>query len=505
MIIYTQRRWRAEPFGKALNPYRLILALSLTTLALAACDSSSTQRALNSSSGIVSPGEASITSISVTDDQATVDWRLSSGAQAEQWRLYQNDQQVCSGEPTAVASSDDNSTYQTGGCTTSLQSGSNSFYVQLCNFGSSGNSLCSQSISEIIDYQEQLQLGAIYLQDIPNSTSDNQIYVNWTKEEGVNGDYWNLYHNDARVCSGNLVYNEDSFAQSGGCDITLDLGANKFQAELCLSQPVGIDDICTYSATLSSTFSEDLARVLATPYVVDPEESLPAEYDTNIAWVKDISQGSAGENWSLSNNGIVVCQDTIASDASNAGCVISLAEGANLLQVRLCTDVVTYSGATCKSSSIVTVDAFDPNPLAPGIIDISNNVSQSTYQPSLALEWHIVSGNDVSSWSVNLNGEQHCSTGGADSSTDKYYSSGYCLLELALGDNSISVTGCNYGYENSESCSTSLEVSTEYIVLPGTPELTSSFPATTYEAAISELGTLRWRSRRLLVRHGQRH
>ena len=483
MIIYTQRRWRAEPFGKALNPYRLILALSLTTLALAACDSSSTQRALNSSSGIVSPGEASITSISVTDDQATVDWRLSSGAQAEQWRLYQNDEQVCSGEPTAVASSDDNSTYQTGGCTTSLQSGSNSFYVQLCNFGSSGNSLCSQSISEIIDYQEQLQLGAIYLQDIPNSTSDNQIYVNWTKEEGVNGDYWNLYHNDARVCSGNLVYNEDSFAQSGGCDITLDLGANKFQAELCLSQPVGIDDICTYSATLSSTFSEDLARVLATPYVVDPEESLPAEYDTNIAWVKDISQGSAGENWNLSNNGIVVCQGTIASDASNAGCVISLAEGANLLQVRLCTDVVTYSGATCKSSSIVTVDAFDPNPLAPGIIDISNNVSQSTYQPSLALEWHIVSGNDVNSWSVNLNGEQHCSTGGADSSTDKYYSSGYCLLELALGDNSISVTGCNYGYQDSESCSTSLEVSTEYIVLPGTPELTSSFPATTYESS----------------------
>ena len=459
---------------------RGLLLLTLTALALSACDSSSSSRRLNSSSGVVSPGEASITSISVTADQATVDWQLSSGALAEQWRLYQNTQRVCSGEPTAVASSG-NSTYQSGGCTTDLQSGSNSFYVQLCNFDSSGSSLCSQSASEVIDYQADL--GTIYLQDIPNSTSDNQIYVSWLKEQGANGDHWRIHHNDAQVCSGNLLYNEDSLVQSAGCDITLEVGTNKFQAELCQAQPVGIDDICAYSAALSTTFSEDSARSLATPYIVDPEELVPARYDISIAWIKDTSSGSAGENWSMSNNGSEACEDTLAGDASNASCVLSLVEGTNLLQVRLCTDTATYSGASCKSSAIVKVEAFDPNPLEPGIIDITNNVAQLTYSPSLALEWRIVSGNDVSSWSVDHNGEQHCAT----SSADKYYSSGYCLLDLALGANIISVTGCNYGYDNSESCS-SAEVSTEYVVVPGIPELTSSFPATTYDSG----HTLSW-------------
>ena len=305
---------------------RASLLITLTALALSACDSSSSSRRLSSGSSVVSPGEASITSISVSADQATVDWQLSSGTLAEQWRLYQNTQRVCSGEPTAVASSG-NSTYQSGGCTTDLQSGSNSFYVQLCNFDSSGSSLCSQSTSEVIDYQESTDLGAIYLQDIPNSTSDSQIYVSWLKEQGANGDHWRIHHNDAQVCSGNLLYNEDSFVQSAGCDITLEVGTNKFQAELCQAQPVGIDDICAYSAALSTTFSEDLARSLATPYVVDPEELLPAGYDISIAWIKDTSSGSAGENWSMSNNGSVACEDTLASDASNASCVLSLGRG----------------------------------------------------------------------------------------------------------------------------------------------------------------------------------
>ena len=458
------------------NLPRALLAPTLAALALSACDSS-TIEAVSSGSSAVTPGTATITSLTVSADQATVDWQLSSGALAEQWRLYQNEQRVCSGEPVAVASSD-NSTYQSGGCTTDLQSGSNSFYVQLCNFDSSGSSLCSQSISEVIDYQEPTELGTIYLQDIPNSTSDNQIYVGWLKEQGVNGDHWRIHHNDAQACSGNLLYDEDSFVQSAGCDITLEVGTNKFQAELCQAQPVGIEDICTYSAALSTTFSEDSARSLATPYVVDPEELLPAEYDTSIAWIKDTSSGSAGEKWSMSNNGSVVCEDTLASDASNASCVLSLVDGANLLQVRLCTDTATYSGASCRSSTIVTVEAFDPNPPEPGIIDITNNIAQLTYSPSLALEWRIVSGNDVSSWSVDLNGEQYCAT----SSEDEYYNSGYCLLDLALGDNIISVTGCNYGYENSESCTSSAEVSTEYVVVPGTPEITSSFPTTTYDS-----------------------
>ena len=456
---------------------RLTPALALAVIVLAACDSSSSITSISSGSVAVVPGEATITSVSVSSDQATVDWQLSSGASAEQWRLYQNDQRVCSGEPINVAGSDD-SIYQIGSCSVSLQLGSNNFYVQLCNFDSRGDSLCSRSNDEIIDYQEQTDLGAIYLQNIPNSTSDSQLYVSWAKEGGANGDYWNLYHDDSRVCSGNLVYSEDSFIQSDGCDITLEVGSNKFQAELCLAQPIGINDICTYSSALSTTFTEDSARSLATPYVVDPEELLPADYDTSIAWIKDTSSGSAGEDWSLSNNGIVVCQGTIASDASNASCVISLTEGANLLQVRLCTDVVTYSGASCQSSSIVTVEAFDPNPPEPGIIDITNNIAQSTYSQNLGLEWGIVSGNEVSSWSVDLNGKQYCAT----SSDDKNYSGGYCSLALALGDNTISVTGCNYGYENSESCSTSSEVSIEYIVLPGTPELTSSFPHTTYDS-----------------------
>ena len=398
---------------------------------------------------------------------------------AEQWRLYQNDQQVCSGTPTVVASADNNSN-QIGSCTTSLQLGSNNFYVLLCNFDSSGNGLCSQSISETINYQEQTELGAIYLQGIPDSTSDSKIYVSWAKEEGANGDHWRIYHDDAQVCSGNLLDDEESFVQSAGCDVALVVGTNKLQAELCQAQPTGTDDICTYSASLSTTFSEDPARVLATPYIVDPEEVLPAEYDTSIAWIKDTSGGSAGEDWALSNNGIIVCEATIAGDVSNASCVVNLVAGSNSLQVQLCTDATTYSGATCRSSTIVTVEAFDPNPLEPGIIDITNNVAQLIYEPELALEWRIVSGNDVSYWRVDHNDEQHCATGGDDSSADKYYSNGSCLLDLELGNNTISVTGCNYGYQNSETCSSSLEIGIEYAVLPGAPEITSSFPTTTY-------------------------
>ena len=451
---------------------RSLLAPVIAAVALAACDSSSLQTDLASTAA---PDASSVAAtIVVADNQASVDWNLSSSTSVDLWRLYQNELRVCSGEPELVTESD--SSYLTGSCTVTLQEGSNSFYVQLCNLNSSGDSLCAQSSVEVIDYQPEEQPGAIYLQDIPSSVSENQLALSWIKEEGGNGDYWNIYRNNSLACSDVLVYDADFVSQSGGCDVTLEAGVNQFHAELCVAKPIGIDDICTYSASISTTFSQDSSRVLATPVIVDPDEALPAEYNSSISWNKDSSSGSAGEDWSLTNNGIEVCQGTLASNAISASCGVDLQKGDNLLQVRLCTDVATYSGESCQSSSIVSVEAFDPDPLSPGSILITNSVLDETYQSSLDLQWQITSGNGVSSWYVDLNGVQQCLT----TSLDTYYTSGSCLLDLELGANTISVVGCNYGYESVSECSTSSAVSTERLPLPGTPEITSSLPATTY-------------------------
>ena len=449
---------------------------ALVALALAACDSSSPNATPNATTVTETPGVASITVTSVVDNQATVDWNLTSGTFAEHWRLYQNELRVCSGEPTTITASP---SYQTGGCTITLQVGSNDVQVQLCN--SDDSSSCSNSPTELIDYQEPTELGAIAWQDFPSSstTSDDEHYLSWSKGEGVNADYWQIYQNEAIACSEHLSYSETLGVQSGGCDVTLDLGANTFQVQLCRTTPVGIADDCAQSPSASLTFTHDPKRVLARAVIEDIDESLPANYDLNISWSKDTSSGSAGEDWNLSNNGEVICQGVLTDGASSASCSAQLAEGSNQLQVRLCTDVETYSGSSCDYSAIVTVEGFDPNPLEPGTITITNSLpEQVSYEPSLSIDWQIADGNGVSSWSVSANGSIYCST----NSPDQYHQSGSCPIELENGTNSISVTGCNYGYDNSESCATSAAVSIEYSAPPGAPIITSPLPITSYVA-----------------------
>ena len=476
MSICEQRWGQKEPFCKGLVvSFGKATLIACIVVAFSACDSSLP----GTNIATTTPGVASISVSSVVDNQATVDWNLTSSSLVEQWRLYQNDLLVCSGEPLAAVSSADNSSYQTGSCSVILKVGSNSFYVQLCNSGSGSSSLCSQSATEIIDYQEQTELGAISWQDFPSSstTSENELYLSWSKEEGVNGDYWHIYQNDAPACSGVLDYSETFGGQSGGCNVTLALGANDFRAQLCQTQPVGIADNCVQSPVAIITFDADPQRILATAVIVELDESLPAGYDISISWSKDTSNGSAGEDWSLFNNGIALCQGVITSADFGASCLTQLSEGDNQLQVRLCTDAATYSGASCAYSATVAVEGFDPEPLAPGTLSITSSIpAQVTDAPSLIVDWEIASGNGVSSWSVAANAEQYC----YNVDLEQYYWGGSCQIALEVGVNSISVTGCNYGYDNSESCSTSLEVSTEYIVIPGTPELTSSFPASTY-------------------------
>ena len=445
---------------------------ALTALALAACDSSSLEI------GGSAPGVASINVSSIVDNQATIDWNLTDGTLAEHWRLHQNDLLVCSGEPTTATNSDDNSSYQTGSCSIALQVGSNNLQVQLCNLASSSSDLCSYSAPEFIDYEEQTELGAISWQNFPSSdlTSENQHYLSWSKGEGVNGDYWHIYQNDAIACSGILTYDATLGAQSAGCNVVLDLGANQFQAQLCQNQPVGIADKCVVSPSASLSFAADTDRILATPILAELDASLPADYDISISWSKNTSSGSAGEDWSLFNNGIVLCQGVLTSGATSASCLTQLAEGSNQLQVRLCTDADTYSGVSCEYSAAVAVEGFDTAPLAPGTPAITNSLpEQITDDPGLTIDWQITSGNGVSSWSVVNNDQHYCST----SSSDQYHQSGSCPIALETGVNTINVIGCNYGYADSESCSASADVSVEYIVLPGTPELTSSFATTT--------------------------
>ena len=460
---------------RLLQPIALILAIAL---ALSACGSSTP----DSSTSTFTPGVASIAVASVVDNQATVDWNLTDGSVAEQWRLYQNDLRVCSGEPRTVTSSEDNSSYQTGSCSIVLQVGSNSFQVQLCNVYSSSYNLCSHSATVVIDYQEQTELGAISWQDFPSpsTTSESEHYLSWSKAADVNGDYWHIYQNEAIACSGKLSYSEPLGAQSGGCDVTLNLGGNSFQAQLCQKQPVGIADDCVQSSVASLTFVHDPELILASVAIEELDASLPAGYDISISWSKDSSSGSAGEDWSLFNNDELICQGVLASAADGASCSTQLVEGSNQLQVRLCTDIVTYSGASCAYSDLLTVEGFDPEPLAPGTISILNSLPvQIADESSITIDWEIVSGNGVSSWSVANNDDLYCYT----TSSEQYHQSGSCPIGLEFGVNTISVTGCNYGYENSESCSTSLEVSTEYIVIPGTPKITSSLPASTYSSA----------------------
>ena len=205
-----------------------------------------------------------------------------------------------------------------------------------------------------------------------------------------------------------------------------------------------------------------------------------AGIDTNISWYKDTSSGSAGDDWSLYHNGTVVCQAQLAAGATSASCIIQLVEGDNALQVELCTDIATYSGASCVQSNTLAVSALDPEPVTPGLIRIANvSTTLAETSDSVApLEWVIDIGSGVQHWSVDLNGAEYCVT----SSTSEYYQEGSCLLNLVVGINTISVRGCNYGYDDVAACSTSESITTERVALPGTPELTSSLPTTTYTA-----------------------
>ena len=459
-------------------PKPLLLAL---TLALAACESSSLDSP--ASSDTPQPNPVSITDISISDDQATISWSASGPEPGEYWRLYQNNLLVCSAN-LELSSPDANGDYQQShACTITLEAGDNSVYVQLCNLSSGGDSTCSNSATELISQEQTIDHtpGAISWQDLPSSTSASSVSATWIKAEGGNGDYWLAYNNGAQACFGDLSYTEDDVAQSAACEIRLVEGVNQLQAELCYDQPVGIQDPCSQSAIASITLTLDSANELATPVLAALDGSDHyAGIDTSINWYKDTSSGSAGEDWSLYRNGAVVCQGQLAADATSASCTIQLTTGDNTLQIELCTDVATYSGASCAQSNTLAVAALDPNPLSPGIIEIVNAsaILAESSDSVLPLEWAIDIGNGVQNWSVDLNGAEHCIT----TSTSEYYREGSCQLDLAVGVNTISVSGCNHGYEDRSSCSTSEAITTELIALPGVPALTASLPPTTYAA-----------------------
>ena len=454
----------------------------LLTLALAACDVSTVVTPV--SSDAAQPNPVSITETSITDDQAIISWSSSGPEPAEHWRLYQNNLLVCSADlGIDLLSSDASGNYQqSSACTLTLEEGDNSVYVQLCNISENSTSTCSTSAIQQIFYEAADPTpGAISWQDLPSSTSDTSISATWLKADGSNGDYWFVYHDGAQACTGALSYTEDYVAQSADCVVNLDEGVNQLQAELCSDQPAGIQDLCTQSEVASVTLVLDPAKELATPVLNALDEGNHyAGIDTNVSWYKDTSVGSAGDAWSLHHNGTVVCQAQLAAEADSASCTIQLVEGDNALQVELCTDVATYSGARCAQSNTLAVAALDPEPVTPGIIHIANvsSILAETSDSVAPLEWVIDIGSGVQHWSVDLNGVEYCVT----SSTSEYYQEGSCLLNLVVGINSISVRGCNYGYDDVAACSTSEAITTERVALPGTPELTSSLPATTYDA-----------------------
>ena len=454
----------------------------LLALALAACDLSTTETPV--SSDAPPPNSVSITETSITDDQVTVSWSASGPEPAQHWRLYQNNLLVCSADlGIDLLSSDDSGNYQQSDtCTLTLEDGENSIYVQLCNISENSTSTCSTSaIKQIFYAAADPTPGAISWQDLPSSTSATTISATWLKADGSNGDYWFVYHDGAQACTGNLSYVEDYVAQSADCTISLAEGVNQLQAELCSDQPAGIQDLCSQSEVASVTFVLDPGKELATPVLDALDEDIHyASIDTNISWHKDTSSGSAGDDWSLYHNGTVVCQAQLADGATSASCTIQLTTGDNALQVELCTDITTYSGASCTQSATLAVSALDPEPVTPGLIRIANvSTTLAETSDSVApLEWLIDIGNGVQHWSVDLNGVEYCVT----SSTSEYYQEGSCLLNLVVGINTISVRGCNYGYDDVAACSTSEAITTERVALPGTPELTSSLPATTYAA-----------------------
>ena len=437
--------------------------IALLAIALAACTGGGGGGSPSSGTDVTTPGTAVISDHNISSDAITISWAKTEGADAESWSVYHNDSATCSAELNA---SDDDQ--QSGSCSFTLIDGNNSIYVQLCNSGDA----CSTS--ETLQIEHSLAPGAIYLEQLPASTTSTELEVTWIKEQGANGDLWYIFHNGQSACSGSFALPSEQQLQSASCSIDLDFGEHQLQARLCIDKPVHSADVCSDSAVYSLTSYFDSALELATPAIEALAASLPA-LATTINWSKNTEDGSAGESWTLYRNNAVACRGTLAADEATGSCSLTLQEGSNSLFVRLCTDVATYSGATCVDSALVEVEGTAPYALEPGTISINGDIGAQTYEPSLIVDWAINSGNGVSQWYVQLNDSSRCL-----SSSANYLVSGSCLVDLELGVNTISVTGCNYGQENTQSCTTSAELSIEYIASPGTPEITSSLPATTY-------------------------
>ena len=463
-----------KPIATLIPPAKKLLAPLLLS-AIIAC--SETELASSTTTSTQTPGTPVITDHLVSGDEAIIVWIKNSGADAQRWDVRNNDSLVCSGSLIA----DLTDSQQSGSCSFSLVDGSNNIYVQLCNSSDSGAEQCSNSAILPIDYQTSsdtsstLPPGDIYLDQIPNLTSDEQLEVEWIKEQGVNGDYWHIYHNEQSVCTGYLSPTNQEEWQSAGCIVDLPFGDHRLQARLCIDKPLGMEDICTDSATSYLTTYFDSGRVLATPVIETLDASLPA-WETTINWSKDTQDGSAGESWTFYHNNSPACIGVLAADEHTSSCTLEIQVGANSMYVELCTTIETYSGSSCTESEVTQVDAFYPYALDPGDISLSTLFITQTYESSILVEWEINSGNGVTEWYVEHNANSECFSTSSD-----YRTSGSCLIDLELGANDISVVGCNYGaVEDTSSCTQSPVSSTERLELPGAPEITSPTETSTY-------------------------
>ena len=441
-------------------PPNKLLAAPLLALVLAACDTASTS--FTSTNSLETPGTPTITNFSEADGQVEVNWSKSSGPDGSNWRLFNNNINVC--EESLVASADGS---QSGGCSVHLVEGDNQLYVRLCTFHSSGSSACSNSNLYTHNYQpadqSDLPPGAIILEELSSPTYEPQLYVAWSKASGVNGDYWNIYHNGFIACTGVLISSADQQPQSAGCDVELDLGDNELYAGLCVDKPVGIEDLCSLSPTASVTLDYDPANTLAQPVLAALAANVVVG-STDVAWSKDTSAGSAGESWSLYHNDAEVCTGELAAGATEAFCPVDIVLGANDLQVELCTDSYTYTGVSCTLSEKLSVVGVYPSAVEPGAIDLRTSYLSETYEDTVSARWGIDSGNGVQSWMVLVNGSSYCVT----ETIETYHLDGECdQVGLELGANTISIYGCNYGLDGSEACAYSDSKSVQRLELPG--------------------------------------
>ena len=168
--------------------------IALLAIALAACTGGGGGGSPSSGTDVTTPGTAVISDHTISSDAITIAWTKTEGADAESWSAYHNDSATCSAELNA---SDDNQ--QSGSCSFTLTDGNNSIYVQLCNSGDA----CSTS--DTLQIEHSLAPGAIYLEQLPSSTSSNQLEVTWIKEQGTNGDLWYIFHNGQSACSGSFA------------------------------------------------------------------------------------------------------------------------------------------------------------------------------------------------------------------------------------------------------------------------------------------------------------